>query len=73
MELSEDGAAIGFPPCLGGNVEDWHLLLQGVDIHVEDAGTVFRFALRWYPRDIAVHHENDICGLDTLLDTVSQS
>lgn len=73
MQLLEHGSAIGFPSRFGGDVEDGHLLLQGVDIDMEDPCSFFRPALGRYPRDVAVCHENHVCRRYAIIDAVPQT
>lgn len=73
MQLLEHGSAIGFPSRFGGDVEDGHLLLQGVDIDVEDPCSFFRPALGRYPGDVAVCHENHVRRRYAIIDAVPQT
>jgi hypothetical protein len=57
----------------GWDVEDRHLLLQGIDVDVDDLCVSFRFTLRGNPGHVAVDYQDEIGGLDAVVNAVAKS
>lgn len=73
VQLVQRGEAVCAIAVLSVEIEDGYLLLHGVDINVEDLGRVLRVALGVDPRDVAIYHQNDVCGRCSWFDAVPES